>query len=176
MHCFLIVALTADGYIGKDAHHTSTRWTSAEDSRWFNQRTKQAGVMVMGRTTFDTIGRALPDRSTIVYSRQLPDGAADIATQTKLEKNQVYYTTASPQDLLAKLEQLGCTEVAICGGSSIYTLFMTAGVVQTLYLTIEPVLFGRGVALFNQPLEQQLQLTEVNKLSDSTIVLSYSVC
>ncbi|MBU0579412.1 dihydrofolate reductase family protein [Patescibacteria group bacterium] len=174
MHCFIIVALTADGFIGRDVAHNSTRWTSKEDAAWFNQRSKQAGAVVMGRATYDTINKPLPDRVTIVYSRDA-DEARLVKNQSKLEKNQIYYTQAKPKDLLNKLDELGFNEVAICGGSSIYTMFMQAGVTDKLYLTVEPVLFGDGIKLFNKKLNIKLKLKSVKQLSSQTILLEYIV-
>lgn len=174
MHCFFIVALTADGFIGRDVAHNSTRWTSKEDATWFNQRSKQAGVVVMGRATYDTIGKPLPDRVTVVYSRDV-DEARLVKNQSKLEKNQIYYTQAKPKELLKKLEELGFDEVAICGGSSIYTMFLQAKVVDKLFLTVEPILFGDGVRLFNQKLDLKLKLIKTQNLSSQTLLLEYGV-
>jgi dihydrofolate reductase len=171
MRVFLIAALTADGFIGRDAAHNSTRWTSSEDAAWFNQRSTQAGVVVMGRSTYDTIGRPLPNRVTIVYSRSATDSLVE--DQDQLDKNQVYYTQMKPKELVQKLASLGFSEVAVSGGASIYTQFVQAGLVETLYLTIEPILFGAGVRLFNQPLDLELELIEQQMLSAQTIVLTY---
>jgi len=174
MNCFIIAALTADGFIGRDVTQNSTRWTSKEDADWFSQKSKGAGIVVMGRATYDTIGRPLPDRITVVYSRTA-DVDQLVENQTKLEKNQVYYTQAKPKDLLKQLKEFNFDEVAIGGGSSIYTMFMEAGVVNKLYLTVEPVLFGEGVRLFNQKLDQKLELIKTENLSPQTLLLEYGV-
>jgi len=44
-------------------------WRLPEDFRWF-RRTTLGHVLVMGRRTFESIGRPLPGRETIVLSRQ----------------------------------------------------------------------------------------------------------
>ncbi len=67
------------------------------------------------------------------------------------------------------------TEIAICGGSSIYSMFLEAGAVTDVYLTIEPLIFGRGVKLFEAPSKAELKLQSVNKLNDSTVLLHYKV-
>src|SRR5437868_4043883 len=83
----------------------------------FNALTKQAGVVIMGSKTFKTIGRPLKERKTIVYTSQKDLGPDVICTQEE------------PGVLLAKLQNEGYKEVAICGGSQIYTLFMKNGLV-----------------------------------------------
>lgn len=167
MHVFLIAALTADGYIARDASQISTKWTSKADAQFFTERTKQARVCVMGSTTFDTINRPLPGRTTIVMTRN--------AAKYQQWGDQVRPFNLTPQQLLQQLEADGYSEVAICGGTSVYTQFMQAGLVKRLYLTVEPVVFGTGLRLFNDTLNAELKLEKTHQLSDQTIVQEYVV-
>lgn len=164
MKVFLIAALTADGFIGRDASHLSN-WTSPEDKKRFISLTKAAGVMIMGARTFATIGRALPGRRTIVYTSH-PDTITAEGVET---------TNEPPSALLARLKKEGVQGIAICGGASIYSLFMQANVVDELYLTIEPIVFGKGVPLFGTHLERQLALVETSQPNDHTVFLHYRV-
>src|SRR3989344_7183807 len=156
---FIIAAMTADGFIARDAHHLAS-WTSKEDKKFFVERTKQAGVMIMGANTFETFGKPLKGRLNIVYSRSKKYDGVEV-------------TDKPPAELLKDLEARGYTEVAICGGASIYTMFMKAGLVDTLYLTIEPLLFGTGVSIFNEQLEVNLKLISVTNLSNNVLLLEY---
>nr|AIA15182.1 RibD C-terminal domain protein [uncultured bacterium]AIA15224.1 RibD C-terminal domain protein [uncultured bacterium] len=162
MKVILIAALSADGFIARNTDELAD-WTGSEDKKLFVELTKRAGVMVMGRTTFETIGRALPGRQTIVYSHR------------PLEIPGVTVTDESPTDLVQRLAATGQQELAICGGAAVYTQFMQAGVVDELYLTVVPCLFGGGVTLFSQPLESSLRLLETRSLSDDVITLHYEV-
>jgi len=160
MKTFLIAALTADGFIGKDSAHLAD-WTSKEDKQFFVKKTKEAGVIIMGRNTYNTVGRPLVDRHNIIYSEE------DIAG--------VETTRKTPQELLQDLKSRGYKEVAICGGAQIYTMFMEAKLVDTLYLTVEPILFGSGIRLFNKEIDVKLQLKSMKKLNNTTVLLEYSV-
>ena len=161
MKCFIIAAVTADGFIGKDERHPAF-WTSKADKHRFVELTKRAGVVVMGANTFATLPRPLKERVNIVYSRTKTfDGA--LTTQD------------DPLTLLTKLESQGMKEVAICGGSQIYTMFMKAKVVDTIYLTIEPLLFGKGVKLFNDDLLTHLTLVSSAQSENGSLLLEYSV-
>ena len=161
MQAFIIAALTADGFIGKSSQHL-TDWTSKEDKHFFVEKTKQAGVVVFGQNTFETIGKPLKDRLTIVYSKDKQYEGVEV-------------TQKEPQELLEDLAKRGYKEVAICGGATIYTMFMQAGVVDKLYLSVEPVLFGQGLTLFNKELDKKLELVSVQKLGDHTVLLEYTV-
>lgn len=166
MKVFIIAAMTADGFIARDDAHYSIDWTSPEDTKMYRQTTKEAGVMVMGSHTFSTINRGLPGRKTVVYTSH-PEKIAGIEG--------VEATSKSPADLLKQLEAEGYNQVAICGGASIYHQFMTAGVVDELYLTIEPLLFGQGITLFSDKLDSELELEAVKHLNDNTLRLTYKV-
>lgn len=162
MKTFLIAALTADGFIAKHANHAAS-WTSREDKHFFTELTKRAGVVIMGSTTYRTIGKPLKDRLNIVYSRK------------KRDYSGVEVTKQEPGELLKSLESRGYKEAAIIGGSSIYTMFMEADLVDKLYLTVEPLVFGQGINLFNKEFEKKLKLESVEKINDNVVVLEYSV-
>ena len=66
--CFIVAALTADGFLAKDKNQVSTSWNSSDDKKHFIELTKRAGVVVMGSTTFETFNKPLKDRLNIVYS------------------------------------------------------------------------------------------------------------
>lgn len=164
MNVFIIAALTADGFIAKDSHHLAD-WSSKEDKKLFIALTKQAGVMVMGSNQFGTINRSLPGRKTIVYSRK--------TNQPQIED--VEYTSENPVDLVKRLESEGYSEVAICGGAQIYDLFLNAGVVDELYLTYEPILFGTGMNLLTSDIQQKLDLKELRQLNDQVFMARYTL-
>lgn len=183
MHIFLIAAVSIDGYIAQVTDQVSTAWTSKEDHKFFVQRTKQAGAMVFGSKTFQTFNRLLPGRANIVYTRDpqqfmqsvtLPTVEVTIETSTFEQTDVLYVTKLPPKELVTVLEKVQITELAICGGSSIYSQFMKNGLVQTVYLTVEPVIFGKGVPLFGEPLDAKLVLKKVVNLSDQTLLLEYA--
>ena len=164
MKVFIVAALTADGFIGRDSGHTAD-WTGTEDKKVFVRLTKEAGTMIMGSRTFATIGRALPGRRTIVYTSR-PETINTDGVET---------TNEPPQELLARLKKEGAKAVAICGGASIYHLFMRAGVVDELYLTYVPILFGKGVNLLAEELDIRLKLLETTALADGSVLQHYAV-
>lgn len=162
MKVLIVAALTADGFIGRSSDHFPD-WTGKADKQFFTEVTKRAGVMVMGRSTYETIGRALPGRKTIVY------------TSRPLDNPEVETTQVAPVELLRQLEREGFNEVAICGGQATYDLFLTAGLVDEVYLTFAPVLFGSGLTLAKTELATQLSLKEFKTLDDDTLLALYEV-
>lgn len=167
----MITATSADGFIGQDNAAPSTDWTSPEDKQFFRERTKKARVMIMGSTTFKTIGRPLKDRLIVVMSTQpVP------AEYAQFDVSQVRFTSQGPTEILQQLQADGYEEVAICGGSSVYTQFMKARLINTIYLTLEPILFGVGIPLFRETLNnQKIELKQMTKMGEQTVLLEYSV-
>lgn len=182
MHVFLIAAISVDGQIGQATDQVSTAWTSKEDKKFFTQRTKEAGLMVLGSQTFRTFNRLLPSRKMIIMTRDVEAfrqsvelEVVEVNSETvSLDREDVLYATSMmPSALVSLLEGVGVKELAVCGGSSIYAQFIAAGLVETLYLTIEPIAFGKGVPLFGAPLRVDLVLKNVEQLSTQTLLCTY---
>nr|AIA17266.1 RibD C-terminal domain protein [uncultured bacterium] len=165
MKTFIIAALTADGYIGQDASHLATRWTSHADKVFFSQKTKEAGAAIFGRTTFETFNRALPGRRTIVYTSR-PESVTVEGVET---------IGGSPQEVIEKLEAESVERLAICGGAHVYAEFLQADLVDEIFINIHPVVFGAGVPLFREPVQRTLELLEAKQIGDGTVMLHYAV-
>lgn len=98
----LIAAVGRNGVIGAD---NDMPWHLPEDFAFF-KRTTMGHPMVMGRKTFDSIGRVLPGRRTIVITRQPDWSHADVETAHSLSEA---LALAGPAD-----------EVFVCGGGQVY--------------------------------------------------------
>src|SRR5262249_2046891 len=92
-------------------------WHLPEDFKWFKQMTSGHGV-VMGRKTFESIGRPLPNRTTIILSRT---GFAYPGVQTVTSLAEIPLGDAH-------------REVFICGGAEIYREALPF--CSDLYLTV----------------------------------------
>lgn len=170
MNCFLLAAVTADGFIGRHADDRSFDWTSAADKQFYVSQIKTADAIVMGRRSFETFTRYPKDSRWILYTRQTEE-----FVNPKPDVIMAETTQESPAELLQRLEQEGVESVAICGGASIYTMFIKAKVVNKVFLTVEPIFFGQGIKLFSQEAETNLTLLNTKQLSEQTILLEYQV-
>ena len=101
-----IVAMTPGRIIGRD---NNLPWHFPEDLRFFKRTTRDHPV-VMGRKTFESIGRPLPDRQNIVITRDSSWSAAGVEVIHSRED-------------LAEIE-LCDQRVFIIGGAEIYSLFL----------------------------------------------------
>lgn len=153
--------------MGQNTAQSSLAWRSKEDGEWFTKITKEASVMVVGSTTYKTfrVKRAPSGRRLVIYTNH-PEA---------IEGEGVETTNEDPRALILRLERDGLQMVTVIGGSMINKLFLDSGMVDELYLTVEPVLFGAGVPLFSGPVAAKLQLLDERKLNDSTLLLHYAV-
>ncbi|MEP5765738.1 MAG: type 3 dihydrofolate reductase [Halieaceae bacterium] len=121
MKLALIVAVAENGVVGRD---NSMPWHLPEDLKYF-KRTTLGKPVLMGRKTWESIGRPLPGRSNIVITRQ---------AQYQAEGAQV---VADLQSALALAESVaaadGSEELMVIGGAEIYRAALPLA--QRLYIT-----------------------------------------
>jgi len=113
-----IVAVAENGAIGRD---NQLPWHLPEDLKFF-KRTTMGKPVLMGRKTYDSLGKPLPGRLNIVVSNnkhlQLPDGVL------------LYHDL---QKALERLEEEATDEVFIIGGGKIFA--ETIHLLDQLYIT-----------------------------------------
>jgi dihydrofolate reductase len=167
MKIILMMVMTADGFIAKTENHNSMEWSSKSDKQAFVKETREAGVVIMGSSTFATIGKPLKDRLTVVMTR---------ATDQNSIPDSLKFTSTSPQELCDYLAQKGYEKAILCGGATINGLFLKAKLIDEIWLTIEPKLFGKGLTIFaNTTVDLDLELLSYEKLSEQTLQLKYAV-
>ena len=106
MNVTLIVAVADSGVIGRD---NALPWHLPEDLRRFKRLTLGKPI-VMGRKTFESIGRALPGRQNIVLTR---------------EPNYQREGVVVVHDMDAALRAAGdAAEVMVIGGADLFRLFL----------------------------------------------------
>jgi len=100
-----IVAMTSDRVIGRDG---GLPWHLPEDLAFF-KRTTTGHPIVMGRSTFESIGRPLPKRRNLVLTRDQSWSAPGVET------------LHDPREL-SRLDLDG--EIFIIGGAQVYQAFL----------------------------------------------------
>ena len=121
MRIALVVAVADNGVIGRDG---ALPWRIADDMKWF-RRVTMGKPVVMGRKTFDSIGRALPGRANIVVTRDPSWRAEGVEAATSLE--------AALALALAAAARAGVDEICVIGGGDLYR--QTIDRADRIYLT-----------------------------------------
>jgi len=114
----IIVAKSNNGIIGKDG---DLPWRLPEDLKRFKRLTT-GNIVVMGRKTYDSIGRPLPNRKNIVISRNMSliiegvDVEHDLVDVLKRNQEENVYVIGGGQIYVEALpfsEKLEVTEVDV---------------------------------------------------------------
>lgn len=117
----MIVAMARNRAIGRE---NTLPWRISGDLQFF-KRTTLGKPVVMGRKTFESIGRPLPGRQNIVISRNPAWCAEGVAVATSLEQALLLAQQAAARD--------GAEEVMVIGGAEIYRQAMPLA--RRLYIT-----------------------------------------
>jgi dihydrofolate reductase len=141
----LVVAVARNGVIGRDG---DLPWRLPSDLKRFKQLTLGKPVL-MGRKTWDSIGRPLPGRPNIVITRDAAFSAPGAEVVASLEDG----LAVARRDAKA----LGVDEICVIGGGQIYAqVFDRADVLHvthveadvdgdTRFSHIDPLLFDKIV-------------------------------
>ncbi|WP_298734170.1 dihydrofolate reductase [uncultured Chitinophaga sp.] len=113
-----IVAAAENNAIGRD---NQLPWRLPADLKYFKQTTMGKPI-IMGRKTFESLGKPLPGRPNIVITRQ-----ADYAREGLI-------VTASLQEALDAASTFDTDEVFITGGAEIFAQALPS-LIQRVYLT-----------------------------------------
>jgi dihydrofolate reductase len=117
MKLSLLLAVSENNVIGRD---NKLPWHLPDDLKYFKNLTWGMPIL-MGRKTFDSIGKALPGRKSIVVTRN---------TGWQHEGVEVVY---SIRDAFSKAENFGAKEIFVIGGAEIFTAALPAA--NKIYLT-----------------------------------------
>jgi dihydrofolate reductase len=111
----IIVAVSENGVIGRQG---GLPWHLPGDLKWFKAKTV-GHTLIMGRKTYESVGRPLPGRTTVVITRDplfVPDGVA---------------IARSVDEAIGKAP--GDDEVFIGGGGEVFRQILPA--VHRMYIT-----------------------------------------
>lgn len=114
----IICAIAENRAIGKN---NQLLWHIPEDFKHFKEKTS-GHVIVMGQKTFESIGKPLPNRTTIVLSNDESFDVDGVIVARTFE------------EVFARARKIEKEEVFICGGGSVYA--QTIDLADKLYLTV----------------------------------------
>ena len=169
MKTILYMAMSMDGFIAKANDDTS--FVSDAEWRSFRAMVQRTKNLIVGARTYAIMKKGnefegLEDIRVLVV-------AADSSSELLNEKHSF---APSPKEALAALEKEGFQEALVAGGGTLNGSFMQEGLLDELFLDIEPIALGAGIQLFGgKELDAKLKLLGTKKLSEDEIQLHYQV-
>ena len=172
MKVVLVFVSTVDGKVTRWGQPHVKEWTSAEDKKYYKETWSAAKLIIMGRKTFEAETYQLsPERLILVMTSQ---------TQRFRQKEvpgQLEFTNSSPAHLVQSFAGRGIETMMVVGGPHVATSFLKAELVDELWLTIEPKIFGSGNSFAtDETMSVSLQLLSCDRVNEKgTLITKYKV-
>lgn len=167
MKIILYMAVSIDGIAALDEKTGIERYGSSEDRDFFLAGAKACDAVIMGKNTAASFKVNGVPNFVLTHDKNFSQ-AQDARGFERV------CLSGEPQEICAALEARGIKKAALLGGPSTNLLFFRAGLVDEIFLTVEPVLLGRGLRFLSEPLESRWTLAGTKKLNKGgTIVLHY---
>ena len=172
MKVILVFASTLDGKITKWGNPMVKSWASESDKQYFKQLWNNNKLILMGSSTFDADPLKPTSKSLLVVMTQRVSDYKNYEVPGKLE-----FSNESPTQLAIRFEEDGYEQMMVVGGAHIATSFFKEQLINELWLTIEPKIFGTGGNfVIEEELDINLRLISCEKVNDEgTLITRYAV-
>lgn len=159
------VAASVDGRISL-AERTLPDWTSKEDWRFFQHSLSRVDAVIVGRHTYQAAAPRLRKRTTFVLSSR---------PKRMRRRGTVTFVNPAQVDLAELLREY--KTVAVLGGGTVYRSMLESGLLDELFVTVEPLIFGRGKEMVSGGTRTtRLRLLSAKRLNRAgTLLLHYRI-
>lgn len=172
MKTFLVFVSTVDGKITRWGDPLVRKWSSKEDQEYFSALMQKSPLVVLGSNTYlaDPI-KPRENRLLLVLTSN-PDRFKNQEVPGQLE-----FINQNPTRLIEIYKDKGFEKMLVAGGPRVATSFIKEKLIDELWLTIEPHIFGTGGSFVtDEDLNIQLELISIEKLNiKGTLLLKYTV-
>lgn len=172
MKVVLVFVSTLNGKITRGSDPEVKHWSSESDKEHYARIWHDSRLVVMGSGTWkENIITPSSARLIIVMTRE-PEKYREHEIPGQLE-----FSSMSPAELVSTWDKKKADLMTVMGGPLIATSFLKESLIDELWLTIEPRLFGTGLNLIHQEeLDVKLQLLEVKQANEEgTLITHYRV-
>jgi dihydrofolate reductase len=172
MKTFLVFVASLDGKVTKWGNSDVKTWSSHQDQEYYRKVWNENFLIVMGSYTFNTDQKQPSADHLLMVMTGHPERYSHKQVAGQLE-----FTSESPRTLVSRLEKEGHKSMLIIGGPRVATSFLKDQLIDEVWLTIEPKIFGMGSNFaIGEKLDINLRLIhfdEVNK--QGTLIARYEV-
>ncbi|HSN49943.1 MAG TPA: dihydrofolate reductase [Bacteroidales bacterium] len=172
MKVVLVFVASLDGKVTKWGQPDVTSWSSKSDQEYFKKVWDDARLIIMGSETYQTETFLPSTRHLLVVMTRDPSKYQDDAVPGK-----IIFTDESPALLTERFEKEGFERMLVVGGPHIASSFLREQLIDELWLTIEPKIFGLGGNFVTEEkLDISLTLISCEKVNEQgTLITKYTV-
>ena len=172
MKIILVFVSTLDGKITKWNNPEVWSWSSKEDQLYFTDLWENSRLLVMGSNTFKTEPVKPSSGQRIIVLTSHPEKYKSFQIPGQIE-----FLNMIPSELVYQFNQEGYELMTVVGGAHLATSFLKEQLIDELWLTIEPKIFGIGDNfVIPDKLDISLRLLECRRINDQgTLITKYAV-
>ena len=171
MKTILIFVSTLDGKVTKWGESHVKSWSSQQDQDYYKKTLTDSRLIVMGSNTFNFGSFPSLNHQLIVMTGR-PDKYKNLRPPRQVE-----FTSESPAKLTDRFKSKGYEQMLVVGGPHVATSFLKEQLIDELWLTLEPKIFGTGANFATDvKLDINLRLLHVEKVNEQgTLITKYAV-
>ena len=172
MKTILIFVSSLDGKVTKWGEPNVRLWSSHQDQDYYKKVWNDSKLIVMGSTTYkDDTFNPSPDHQIIIMTSD-PN-----RYKNAMVPGQIEFTSETPVELIARFTDKGYQQMLVVGGPHIATSFLQEQLIDELWLTIEPKIFGMGANFaIDTKLDIDTRLIQCEKVNDQgTLITKYAI-
>jgi dihydrofolate reductase len=139
MKTILIFVSTLDGKITKWGDPKIRSWSSKNDQDYFDSIWNDTRVIIMGSGTYNPDPVKPDSKHHYIVMTGNTEKYRSGAVPGRIE-----FTSQSPDSIISRFEKAGEERLLIVGGAHIATSFLKKELIDELWLTLEPKIFGIG--------------------------------
>ncbi len=180
MKVILAMVTSLDGKSTK-GNESPSKWSSKEDQVFFSKLIKKTKVMIIGRKTYEAIKNNINlDSKTLRIimtkdAKKYKQSLRAKALQKQEIPGKLEFSDYSPVRLYDDLKTRGFREVLLLSGEKLNSQFFKFNLINEVWITLEPKIFGKGKGVIDQALNIDLKLKSITKLNmQGTLLLKYS--
>jgi dihydrofolate reductase len=172
MKAILIFVSTLDGKITRWGEPHVSSWSSHQDQDYYKKVWNESGLIVMGSGTFNAEQFDPSLNHLLIVMTQHPDNYKNYQVP-----GQVEFTSESPVEITARFKNKGYPQMLVVGGPHVATSFLKEQLIDELWLTIEPRIFGTGGNFaIDEKLDINLRLIHCEKVNEQgTLITKYAI-
>ncbi len=172
MKVILVFVSTLDGKVTQWGQPHVKDWSSREDQEYFKKIWSDAKLIIMGSGTFSAEPISSSSKRLLVIMTKHIAKFKEYEVPGHLE-----FSDKSPSELTEQFQKKGYESMVVVGGAHLATSFLKGQLIDELWLTIEPKIFGTGGNfVVEENLDVNLKLISCEKVNEQgTSILKYSV-
>ena len=172
MKTILIFVSSLDGKVTKWGEPHVREWSSHQDQDYYKQVWDGSELIVMGSNTFNAEKFSPSVNHQIIVMTSHPEKYKSLEIPGQIE-----FTNETPVEVISRFINKDHQQMLVVGGPHIATSFLMDQLIDEVWLTIEPKIFGTGDNFATgAKLDISLRLIDFEKVNDQgTLITKYAV-